>query len=111
MEKRYYLKISGSAWNIQADSPEAAIKQVRDYLHAYCTVSALEIGVDVDENGYDISTPLPKHVAEKLTGDSDNDLGVLVTEKQRILNAAMGVECPKCRRNCGYWNLPVGCGA
>jgi hypothetical protein len=53
--KRYYIKFSGSAFDVPAPSPELAWEQIRGHLDVYCTPTILEIGVDVDELGY----PLP----------------------------------------------------
>lgn len=52
VEKRYYLKITGSAWDVRATTPEEAIDQIRVHAHNYCSITALEIGVECDENGY-----------------------------------------------------------
>jgi predicted alpha-1,6-mannanase (GH76 family) len=54
MERRFYLKIQGSAWDVRAETPEAAIEQIKKILDCYCTVSASEIGVDCDEAGWAI---------------------------------------------------------
>lgn len=61
MTKRYYIKISGSAWDIQADSPEAAWKQIREHCEAYCFYNVLEIGKDVNELGW----PLKKEPTQE----------------------------------------------
>ena len=63
--KRYYVKFSGSAWNIEADSPEDAFKQIRDHLYVYCTHTAKEIGVDCDSNGYDFPKDKPCNTPSK----------------------------------------------
>lgn len=52
-QKHFYIKFSGAAWNIIADTPEAAWQQIKDHLHVYCTPNVKEIGKDCDENGYD----------------------------------------------------------
>jgi hypothetical protein len=55
---RYYVKISGSIWNMKAESRTDAEQQASKLpcLGAYCSVQALEIGKDVDELGW----PIPK---------------------------------------------------
>lgn len=52
----YYIKISGSAWGIEATTKEAAINEVKKIAHVYCHFTALEIGKDVDDNGYPLPT-------------------------------------------------------
>jgi hypothetical protein len=52
--KRFYIKISGSAWDIQASTPSEAEKAIKDYLYCYCSMHVLEIGKDVDEKGWPI---------------------------------------------------------
>jgi hypothetical protein len=54
MEKRFYIKFSGAAWDIRAESPEQAWKDIRDYLYCYCTSDIQEINVDCDELGYKV---------------------------------------------------------
>ena len=38
----YDIRISGYAANVEADSPEAAIKQIKEFSHVYCTFTALD---------------------------------------------------------------------
>lgn len=54
-EKQYYLKISGSAMNVPGKTPDEAIEYIRNHMHCYCFVQALEIGKDVDEQGWPIN--------------------------------------------------------
>ena len=49
---RYYITISGSAWAVEGNTPEAAIQYIRNHADAYCSFHAKEIGKDVDELGY-----------------------------------------------------------
>ena len=51
---RYYIKISGSAFNIEGETPEEALEIIKTHLHVYCHFQILEIGKDVDENGWPI---------------------------------------------------------
>jgi hypothetical protein len=53
-KRRFYLKFSGSAFGIEADTPEQAVEQIRKILDCYATITTLEIGVDVDELGWPI---------------------------------------------------------
>lgn len=50
----YYIKITGSAWDVEAATPEEAIDLLRNCTHAYCSFTALEIGKDVDDKGWPI---------------------------------------------------------
>lgn len=52
--KQFYIKISGSAFGIEANDEKEAIEQVKKIAACYCSFTALEIGKDVDELGYPI---------------------------------------------------------
>lgn len=52
---RYYIKFSGSAWDISGETPEAAVKSIGSHLECYATISAYEIRKDVDELGWPIT--------------------------------------------------------
>ena len=54
--KRYYIKISGAAWDIQADTPEQAWESIKNFVYCYVSHDCQEIGVDCDELGYKIMT-------------------------------------------------------
>lgn len=58
--KRYYIKISGAAWNIEGNTPKEAIDSIRKFCDCYVGFNALEIGVDCDELGYEIRTVVAK---------------------------------------------------
>lgn len=53
-ERRFYIKFSGSAFDIRAETPEQAVAQIRKILDCYATITTLEIGKDVDELGWPI---------------------------------------------------------
>jgi hypothetical protein len=58
--RRFYIKFSGSAWDVPAETPEEAVEYVRKSGYEnYATTSALEIGVDVDELGWPIEKQEP----------------------------------------------------
>lgn len=44
--KSYYLKISGSAFGVEGNTPEEAIESIKNHLHVYCTITPQEIGID-----------------------------------------------------------------
>lgn len=52
--RRFYVKFSGAAFGIEGSTPEEAIAQVRKIAEVYASFHALEIGVDVDEQGWPI---------------------------------------------------------
>jgi hypothetical protein len=53
-DKRFYIKISGAAWDITGPTAQDAINSIKTHAYAYCGFTALEIGVDCDENGYEL---------------------------------------------------------
>ena len=53
MERRFYIKFSGSAFDVKAETPEDAWKQIRDILYVYSSHYVQEIGKDCDELGYE----------------------------------------------------------
>jgi hypothetical protein len=53
-QRQFYIKFSGSAFGLTADSPEQAWEQIRKNLDVLCTPNILEIGKDVDELGWPI---------------------------------------------------------
>jgi hypothetical protein len=57
---KYAIKISGYAWNVEANSPAEAIEQIKNHAHVYCHFQANEIGKDVDEKGWPITTQTKK---------------------------------------------------
>lgn len=59
---RYYIKISGAAWDIQGNTPDEAINSIRKISEVYCNFRALEIGKDCDELGYEIRKTLTQEL-------------------------------------------------
>ena len=51
---RYYIKISGGAFDVAGKTPAEAWDAIRAHCEVYCTPTILEIGKDVDEQGWPI---------------------------------------------------------